>query len=150
MNELCLYPASVSKSLLTVIGTLLVWSLPAMNDREKHRTAGINRSRDAWSTQRTRVAHASRRPRISINPCLPACLLPSTPEQRGTCGLTPRTSRLPVPAGVFHASAFLGFPLSANCTAQAVCPCQGSHRVQGQHRLCVKCPSSLCKRDGQP
>lgn len=62
-HSLFFYPAIVSKSLLIVLGT---FSLPAKNDREKHRNAGINRSRDAWSTQRTRVDHAPRRPHPSV------------------------------------------------------------------------------------
>jgi hypothetical protein len=84
--------ASVSKSLLTVLGTL---SLPAKNDREQHRTAGINRSRGAWSSQRTRLAHASRRPCTSMFD-LPAVLTYlHARARRGTCGHTPRTSRFP-------------------------------------------------------
>ncbi len=89
MNKLFFYCPIVSKSLLIVIGTLLVVSLPARNDREQHRTAGINRSRDAWSTQRTRVAHASRRPCTAMFD-LPAVLTYlRTCARRGTCGIKP-------------------------------------------------------------
>lgn len=66
------YPASVSKSLLIVLGTL---SLPAKNDREKYRIAGIPKhSRNAWTTRRTRVVHPFHRPCISFID-LPALLL---------------------------------------------------------------------------
>jgi hypothetical protein len=45
----CFLFASVSKSLLIVLGTL---SLPAKNCRGKCRTAGMERSRSAWITRR--------------------------------------------------------------------------------------------------
>ena len=82
--------STVSKSLLTVMGTLQVaGSLPAKNDREKHRNAGFNRSRVVWSSQQTRLAHASRRPCTSpfdlpaVLTYLLAC------ASRRTCGRCP-------------------------------------------------------------
>ena len=91
-----IFSASVSKSLLIVLGTLLVlgMSLPAKNDREKYRIAGIERSRNAWSSPPTRLDHTSHRPCTSVFD-LPAVLISLRAcARRGTCG-TSRTSRFP-------------------------------------------------------
>ena len=64
--------ASVSKSLLIVLGTLLIVSLPAKNDREK-RHADMHFS-----------------PSVFFNICLPAMLIYLRAcARRGTCGIKP-------------------------------------------------------------
>ena len=109
-------PATVSKSLLTVLGTL---SLPAMNDREKR--------------------HADMRfsPSVYFDVCLPAVLTYlSAVEQRGTCGRSPAPparllQRLASVNDVTQVILILTCDRSANCTvrrfalvkAHGVMPC---------------------------
>jgi hypothetical protein len=63
--------ATVSKSLLTVLGTL-AW--PAVNGRGKCRLAGLERSRKAWTTPESGVAHTFHRPTATTT-ASPALLL---------------------------------------------------------------------------
>ena len=153
MIDLFFYLAIVSKSLLIVLGTLPILSLPAKNDREKRRKAGIPMySRLAQSTQQARVDRASHRPFTSIDG-LPAIIVDCIRSQtaRGVPAIA-CTPRLPVSATfslLIVPPLKTVFRFSVNRTTQAVCPCQGTWRDNLQLRLCVKCPiviSLACRR----
>lgn len=144
------YSAIVSKSLLIVLGTsLFVMLLPAKNCRGKCRPAGIERSRRTWTTRRTRVAHTYHRTTTTTDalPAIPTdCNYAQTAQ--GVRAMH-RTPCFPVSMGVFWLVDFpsrilLVFRSSANCTAQAVCPCQGSRLNDLLLRLCVTCPNKIC------
>ncbi len=92
----------VSKSLLIVLGTL---SLPPKNDREKYRIAGIERSRNTWTTRRTQVVHPFHRPCNSMITCLLCCSILSTLKQRGQCGRA-RPPRFPVSTSEYDPAIF--------------------------------------------
>ena len=121
-NELVIlreYPCpNVSKSLLIVLGTL---SLPDKNDREKYRIAGIESSRNAWTTRQTRVVHPFHRPFTSMITCLQCCSMLSTLKQRGQGGLV-RPTRFPVSASlsaIFPAANFMLAFLTLSISRQA-------------------------------
>jgi hypothetical protein len=142
--------ANVSKSLLIVLGTFQFLSLlPAKNDREKYRIAGMERSRNAWSSQLSRLAHTSHRPCTSLDG-LPAILTDGDYAQtaqsvRANC---------PAPSATRFDGRFLTidisltsdsvFRSSAHCTAHAVCPCQGLRLNDLLLELCVTCPDLIC------
>ena len=68
---------------------LMTITPPAKNDREKYRIAGIERSRNAWSSQQARLDHTSHRPCTSVFD-LPAVLTSLLPcARRRTCGRSP-------------------------------------------------------------
>ena len=118
MIFLFFYRPIVSKSLLIVLGTL---SLPDKNDREKYRIAGIERSRNAWTTRQTRVVHPFHRPFTSMITCLQCCSMLSTLKQRGQGGLV-RPTRFPVSASlsaIFPAANFMLAFLTLSISRQA-------------------------------
>jgi hypothetical protein len=144
------YFASVSKSLLIVLGTFpFSLSLPAKNCRGKCRNAGMERSRIAWTTRRTRVIHTSHRTTTTMytQPAI-ANTRHLHPNGAGRAGKAPHPL-LPVSMGV---SSLIDSPSmivsvfrsSAHCTAHAVCPCQGLRLNNLLLGLCVTCPDLIC------
>jgi hypothetical protein len=127
------YCASVSKSLLTVIGT---FSLPAKLDRGKCPIEQISMSRPHFP------------PSFYFNDYLPAISHDGNWSQtaRGVRA-TPHTPRFSVIATLSSRQAttdLFAFRFSAHYTAQAVCPCQGTWHDNLQLGLYVKCPISVC------
>lgn len=117
------YIPTVSKSLLIVLGTLSILSLPAKNDRVKCRLAGIERSRKAWSSQRTRLDHTSHRPCTSMVdlPAIVIALLACA--RRRTCGRSPLLllalhQHGTSVNGVAQVTLFFACDRSANCTVR--------------------------------